>query len=90
MITETNVLLRKQIPNEPNQWLYETVLVDGEEKRNFRPFVYLGKEAEQWAECTEQERLDWQSAWDAAHPAPDPEPSDVPADPANEGKEAEV
>lgn len=73
MIQEETVTLRKQTPEAPNEWLYEVVEENGEEKREFKPFVYLGKNAEPWPECTEQERQDWQTAWDEAHPDPEHE-----------------
>ena len=42
MIQEETVTLRKQTPEAPNEWLYEVVEEKGEEKREFKPFVYLG------------------------------------------------
>ena len=59
MIEELNVLLRKQTPTPPNEWLYQDYTEEGKVKRDFKPFVYLGKNAEPWPECTEKERLDW-------------------------------
>lgn len=91
MIQEITLTRRIQTPTPPNEWLYHES-ADG--FRTFHERVLLGKDAEPWPECTDIERLAWQTQWDESHKEPAPEPSDVPAnvpaDPANEGKEAEV
>lgn len=74
MIEELSVVLRKQTPNPPNEWLYETIIEDGQEKRNFVPFAYLGKNAEPWPECTDMARIDYEAWWERQHPQPEPEP----------------
>lgn len=58
--------IRKQEPSNPDNWLH-----DGAQDytRIFSKLVYLGKDAEPWAECTEAERL----AWIEQHPQPEPE-----------------
>lgn len=71
MIEEITLTKRVQTPTPPNEWCYQD---QGENFRYFTKRVLLGKDAEPWHECTEQERQDWQAAWDEAHPAPEPEP----------------
>jgi hypothetical protein len=56
MIEELTI--RKQTPTAPNEWLYEEV----EGKSNFVKSVYLGKHAEPWAECTNEEKVQWEKA----------------------------
>ena len=81
-------------PEAPNTWVYrdhpDDPMPDGTPRRQFEPSVSVRIEDEPlWHECTDQQRRDWE----AQHPDQEPEPSDVPADPAdpaNEGKEAEV
>lgn len=55
MIQETTVTLRKQTPTAPNEWLYQSTFEGEIEVRNFVKSVYLGNNAEPWAECTEEE-----------------------------------
>ena len=84
---------RRQTPTPPMDWLYHD---EPDGNRIFKKEVYLGKNAEPWPECTDEEKVKWEE--EQHLPEPDPEPSDVPADPANvpanepanEGKEAEV
>lgn len=78
MIQETQVLLRKQTPTAPNEWLYQSTfetrsrdithedgttetLTEEVEVRNFVKSVYLGSNAEPWAECTDEEKTAWES-----------------------------
>lgn len=68
MIKETNVILRKQTPTTPNEWLYLSSIEDGKESRNFVASVYLGANAEPWQECTNEEKL----AWEEAHKQEEP------------------
>ena len=63
MIQEETVTLRRQTPEAPNEWLYETVIVDGEEKREFKPYVYLGKNAEPWPECEDRYKEGYELLW---------------------------
>lgn len=64
MIEELSVVLRKQTPNPPNEWLYETTVIDGGlEKRNFVPFAYLGKNAEPWLQCTNNYKEGYDLLW---------------------------
>lgn len=57
---------RVQYPTPLNEWLYQDQ-EDG--SRIFTDYVILGKEAEPWQECTNEEKL----AWEEAHPQPDEE-----------------
>lgn len=61
--------IRRQTPNNLNNWLYR----DLGEDRAFSKVVYLGKNDTDWDECTDDEKL----AWEAAHPEPEPEPAEV-------------
>ena len=58
------IILRKQTPTAPNEWLYE----DNQDGRFFCKEVYLGKHAEPWAECTEAEKLAWEEAHTEVEP----------------------
>ena len=49
--------LRIQRPTPPNEWLYED---RGENERYFTTIVYLGAHAEPWAECTNEEKEEWE------------------------------
>ena len=49
--------LRIQRPTPPNEWLYED---RGENNRYFTKVVLLGKHAEPWAECTNEEKEQWE------------------------------
>ena len=57
---------RKQIPSVPDNWLHNNAQDD---TRIFSKLVYLGKDAEPWAECTNEEK----EAWEALNPPPEPE-----------------
>ena len=85
MIEELSVVLRKQTPNPPNEWLYETTVIDGGlVKRNFVPFAYLGKNAEPWPECTDEEKVQWEEDHKPEpEPEPTPEPEPVEPEPTN-------
>lgn len=91
-------------PEAPNEWVYrdhdDDLLPDGTPRRQFEPSVTIPlSDLDLWHECTDQQRRDWEEQ----HPDPEPEPevspdgeieeataTADPADPANEGKEAEV
>ena len=67
-------------PEEPNEWIYTEPEPD---HREFVPSITTRPDDQpNWHECTNQQRRDWEEQH--------PEPANVPADPANEGKEAEV
>ena len=88
-------------PEAPNEWVYrdhdDDLLPDGTPRRQFEPSVTIPlSDLDLWHECTDQQRREWEEAHPDPEPSPSPEPSespepsDDPADPANEGKEAEV
>lgn len=89
-------------PEAPNEWVYrdhdDDLLPDGTPRRQFEPSVTIPlSDLDLWHECTDQQRRDWEEqhpdpANEPAYPEPSdvPEPEPDPADPANEGKEAEV
>lgn len=52
-----------QTPDAPNTWLYQ----DQEQGRLFTDYVILGKEAEPWEQCTDEQMY----AWKAEHPEPE-------------------
>ena len=56
--------IRKQEPSKTDNWLH-----DGAQdwKRVFSKLVYLGKDAEPWAECTQAEREEFERI----HPTPE-------------------
>lgn len=56
--------LNIQRPIPPNEWLYE----DREDGRYFTTFVILGKNAQKWAECTNEKK----EQWEREHPQPEP------------------
>lgn len=58
--------LRPQVPSNPDNWLHDGAL---DWQRVFSKLVYLGKDAEPWAECTDSEKI----SWEESHPAPEPE-----------------
>lgn len=56
---------RKQTPINPDNWLYQ----DQEENtRVFSKFIFLGVNASEWLECTNEEKL----AWEEAHKPEEP------------------
>lgn len=57
--------LRPQVPTPPNEWLHDGA---PDWTRYFTTIVYLGKDAEPWAECTNEEKEEWERE----HPAPEP------------------
>lgn len=57
--------IRKQEPSSPDNWLHDGV---NSWQRLFRKLVYLGKDAEPWAECTTAEKI----SWEKSHPQPEP------------------
>ena len=56
--------IRKQTTIKPDNWLH-----DGAQdwKRVFSKLIYLGKDAEPWAECTNEEKEEFERI----HPAPE-------------------
>lgn len=89
MIQETQVLLRKQTPTAPNEWLYQSTfesrdkeitnkegvvetITEDVEVRNFVKSVYLGKNDNPWAECTDGEKIQWEEEHKAEEPAINP------------------
>lgn len=58
--------IRKQVPSAPDNWLH-----DGAQdwQRIFSKLVYLGKDAAEWAECTNEEK----EQWEREHPIPEPD-----------------
>ena len=58
--------LRPQTPSVPENWLHDEA---PDWQRVFAKLVYLGKEAEPWAECTNEEKEQWKHD----HPQPEPE-----------------
>lgn len=50
------IILRKQTPTAPNEWLYE----DNQDGRFFCKEVYLGKHAEPWHECTDSQKEEYE------------------------------
>lgn len=55
----------KQVTNE--EGVVETI-TEEVEVRTFHPSVYLGKEDHPWAECTTEEK----EQWEREHPKPEP------------------
>lgn len=49
--------LRIQKPSQPDNWLYDD---RGEDNRYFTKLVYLGKNATEWPECTNEEKEQWE------------------------------
>lgn len=54
---------------DEGKWLYQD---RGENERYFTDMVYLGKDAEPWTECTNEEKEEWERE----HPQPEPEPQE--------------
>lgn len=50
--------LRQQKPSAPNNWLYQEQ--DGG-KRIFRQLIYLGITATKWNECSDEEKIKWET-----------------------------
>ena len=59
--------IRKQEPSKQDNWLHDSA---PDYTRIFSKLVYLGKDAEPWAECTNEEKEEWERE----HPQPEPEP----------------
>lgn len=55
-----------QEPSVPENWLYK----DFGEVRIFSKYVILGVHSYPWAECTTEEK----EQWEREHPQPEPEP----------------
>lgn len=66
--------LRIQRPTPPNEWLYED---RGENNRYFTKVVFLGKHAEPWAECTNEEKEQWEHDHQPEQPEETQEPEVV-------------
>lgn len=58
--------LRIQRPSVEGNWLYQD---RGENDRYFTTIVYLGKHEPAWAECTNEEKEEWERE----HPQPEHE-----------------
>ena len=50
---------RVQTPTPPNEWCYQD---QGEDFRYFTKRVLLGKNEQPWAECTDEEKVQWEEA----------------------------
>lgn len=61
--------IRKQEPSRPENWLHDNAQ---DYTRIFSKLVYLGIDAEPWAECTNEEKEEWESE----HPQPEPQKSE--------------
>ena len=48
---------RRQTPTPPMDWLYHD---EPDGNRIFKKEVYLGKNAEPWPECTDEEKVQWE------------------------------
>lgn len=57
MIQEITLTKRVQTPTPPNEWLYQD---QSEDFRYFTKRVLLGKNAEPWPECTDEEKEKWE------------------------------
>lgn len=57
--------LRPQTPSNPDNWLHDGA---PDWTRYFTKIVYLGKDAEPWAECTDAQMREWKEQ----HPQPEP------------------
>lgn len=58
--------IRKQTPSTPDNWLHDEAQ---DYRRVFSKLIYLGKEAQPWAECTNEEK----EQWEKDHPQPEDE-----------------
>lgn len=56
--------IRPQKPSNPDNWLHNEA---EDYTRIFSKLVYLGKDAPLWAECTNEEK----EQWEQEHPAPE-------------------
>lgn len=59
MIQEITLTKRVQTPTPPNEWCYQD---QGEDFRYFTKRVLLGKNEQPWAECTDEEKVQWEEA----------------------------
>ena len=59
MIQEITLTKRVQTPTPPNEWCYQD---QGENFRYFTKRVLLGKNEQPWAECTTEEKVQWEDA----------------------------
>lgn len=57
--------LRPQTPNNPDNWLHDS---KEDYTRYFTKLVYLGVNAPEWAECTNEDK----EQWEREHPQPEP------------------
>lgn len=82
MIEEITLTKRVQTPTPPNEWCYQD---QGENFRYFTKRVLLGKNAEPWPECTDDEKVQWERQHPQPQPEPEPSPEPGPApDPSEE------
>lgn len=56
--------IRKQTPQQPENWLFQE---QEENTRVFAKFVFLGINAKEWLECTNEEKM----LWEVEHPKDD-------------------
>ena len=56
-------MAHEQRPTPPNDWLYK----DDENTRQFRTAIYLPDGADEWPQCTDAEK----EQWEAEHPQPE-------------------
>lgn len=49
-------MIRKQEPITADNWLYQ----DQVEQRIFAKFIFLGVDALEWKECTDEEKIAWE------------------------------
>ena len=54
-------------------WLYHD---EPDGNRIFKKEVYLGKNAEPWPECTDEEKTKWEEEHKEQDPEPEPTPSE--------------
>ena len=59
-------MVRKQVPSNPDNWLYQK---QGEDTCVFSKFVFLGVNAQEWEECDEA----FKTQWELEHPEPEVE-----------------
>ena len=69
--------IRKQTVSTPDNWLFRDFYNnDGTlQTRGFSKYAYLGGNDSELPECTNEEKL----AWETAHPKPEPEEPAVPS-----------
>lgn len=66
MITQTQIAMLKQEPDEGYDWLYREDTQNGDVTRIYSKSVWLGINDREWNQCTQAEYEDWQ----VTHPNP--------------------